>query len=131
MLASQNAASQAVAKWYVLILCVCVDGWLTLFCCAGWVLSATVNKTSESKALVFCKLHVFQQVPGCSPIVYFCLKVFPDFSWKAFFCGKDLNPDCAILEDTPTQLTNARSVGNLLSYIDRAKPCQRTPTKHS
>ncbi len=58
----------------------------------------------ETKHLIFWKLNSSSQ----APVIYLSLKVFPDFTWKAFFCGKEVVPSCRIFEDVPTKLTNAQ-----------------------
>ena len=73
------------------VLCICIT-------VLGWIVSSPVE-VGSTKKLLFCKLHF--QSPESAPDVEFCLQISRDFSWKASYCGKELQHECIILEDTP------------------------------
>lgn len=58
--------------------CVCTIYWLGVGI-VGWIISASLEQ------LAVCKLRL-----QSTPDIEFCLMVSNDFSWKAHFCGKEL-----------------------------------------
>ena len=75
--------------------------------------------------LLFCKLDVKSH--GSAPDVCFSLQISNDFSWKAFFHGKKLSHESAVLKTLSFKLTNAEHVKKILQGLDSSRPCQGNP----
>ena len=99
------------------VICICITG-------LGWIASSPVEVGSTEK-LLFCKLHF--QSPESPPDVEFCLQISSDFSWKASYCGKELQRECIILEDTPLRLTTGDDVASVVDCMNNSKPCEGNP----
>ena len=90
----------------------------------GWIASSPVEVGSTEK-LVFCKLHFQSQ--DSTPDVEFCLQISSDFFWKASYCGKELQHECIIREDTPQTLSTCAEVLHVIDRMNSSKPCQGNP----
>lgn len=99
------------------VICICIT-------VLGWIASSPVEVGSTEK-LLFCKLHF--QSPESPPDVEFCLQISSDFSWKASYCGKELQRECIILEDTPLRLTTGDDVASVVDCMNNSKPCEGNP----
>ena len=71
--------------------------------------------------LLFCKLQF--HTPESAPDVQFCLQISSDFSWKVFFCGKELQRECSILQDARLHLTAADNVVCVIDRVSNSRPC--------
>lgn len=76
----------------------------------------------EVEQLTVYKLRF--QSPWSAPDVEFCLQISNDFSWKAYFCGKELQLEWTILKDTPHCLTAAQDVASVADSMNSSRPCQ-------
>ncbi len=91
----------------------------------GWIVSGSPVEVGMTEQLVFCKLRF--QSPGSAPDVQCCLQISRDFSWKAYFCGKELQRQCTILQDTPHSLTAGDDVASVVGSVNSSKPCLGNP----
>ena len=88
----------------------------------GSAVSCLQSTTTE---LLFCKLSVKSQ--GSAPDVRLSLQISDDFSWKAFFCGRQLSRECTILKTFSFNLTSAERVKKVFQALDSSRPCQGNP----
>ena len=78
-----------------------------------------------TEQLVFCKLRF--HTPESAPDVQFCLQISSDFSWKVYFCGKELQRVCSILHEAPLRLTATDNVAGIIDRVDKSRPCLGNP----
>ena len=90
----------------------------------GWMGShvAQVGKPAE---LIFCKLGVKSQ--GSAPSVLLSLNISNDFTWKAFFHGKELSAESALLRSFSSRLDCAGLVKQILHTLDSSRQCHGNP----
>ena len=92
----------------------------------GWM-GPLVTQAREpvTTELIFCKLGVKSQ--GSAPSVHFSRKISNDFIWKAFFCGKELAAESALLRSFSPRLDCAELVKTVHHTLERSRQCQGNP----
>ena len=84
----------------------------------GLIVSASSVEVGMTEQLVFCKLRF--HIPESAPDVQFCLQISSDFSWKVYFCGKELQQVCSILHEAPLRLTATDNVAGIIDRVDKS-----------